>query len=727
LAPVALRAPRPEDLYRIAIPTDPRLSPDGSAVTFTVQRVGPTYDKYRTAVWLASTDGREPAHQLTIGARRDNHARWAPDGRTIAFLSDRRTSVEDEPTAPKEREDAIQVHLLPAAGPGEARRLTDLPRGVTGFSWSPDGKRLAVLSASRAADRAAEEKARRRLEEAKPGTPPVSDYRFFDRLRYQADSAGFVQTRIAQVWIVDAGSGAARRLTSLANGIDEVAWSPDGRRLALATRSARDADLAFNGRIVVADVETGRLTPIAQRPDGIFFSPTWLPDGRSVAVLGGRRPRVLYRADVRIFPADGSDPRGGRDLSSGHDVMPASSMGSDLTIGEASRLVVTDDGRWLLFLAPHRGALELWRISVADGNLERLTDGRHYLSSFDALAVGRGLRVAAIRSTPSRLPDVHVSDLGGARGRARAGARAGDRAGAGSSPPLKLRRLTDLNAEVTREVRFRDPTEQWVEVEGRQVQSWLIPGGEGTGPKPAVLEIHGGPHTLYGWSPFLEFQLLAGAGISVVYSNPRGSEGYGLEFNMANLEDWGDGPMRDVLASVDGFVAAGRVDPDRLGVTGGSYGGYLTNWIVGHTDRFRAAYTARSVADLGLLFQVGDLSGTDWPSYEYGAYPWDDPERHRAASPVTYAEAIHTPLLIQHSDRDLRTTVAQAELLFARLRRLHRPVRLMRVPDESHELTRSGTPYRRVENLIQVRDWFSHFLVAGRRRLPPKPRTRHGV
>jgi dipeptidyl aminopeptidase/acylaminoacyl peptidase len=715
LAPDTLRAPRPDDLYRLAIPTDPRLSPDGSAVTFTVQRVGATYDKYRTAVWLAPTDGGEPARQLTIGARRDNHARWAPDGRTIAFLSDRRTSVEDEPTAPKEREDAIQVHLLPAAGPGEARRLTDLPRGVTGFSWSPDGKRLAVLSASRAADREADAKARRRLEDAKPGTPPVSDYRFFDRLRYQADSAGFVQTRIAQVWIVDAETGAARRLTNLANGVDDLAWSPDGTRLALATPSARDADLVFNGRIVVADVETGRLTPIAEQSGAIFFSPAWLPDGRSIAVLGGPRPDVLYRADIRLFPADGSDPRGGRDLSSRHDVMPASGMASDLTIGEAARLIATDDGRWLVFLAPHRGAMELWRISVADGDLERLTNGRHYLSSFDATAVGRGLRVAAIRSTPSRLPDVHVADLRVAR------------AGRGTSPFLKLRRLTDLNSEVTKVVRFRNPVERWVDVDGRRVQSWLIPGGEGTGRRPAVLEIHGGPHALYGWSPFLEFQVLAGAGISVVYSNPRGSEGYGLEFNMANRSDWGEGPMRDVLAALDAFVAAGDVDPARLGVTGGSYGGYLTNWIVGHTDRFKAAFSARSVADLGLLFQVGDLSGTDWPSYEYGAYPWDDPERHRAASPVTYASAIHTPLLIQHSDRDLRTTVGQAELLFARLRRLRRPVRLMRVPEESHELTRAGTPFRRVENLVQVRDWFRHFLVAGKRRLPPVPRTKHGI
>jgi acylaminoacyl-peptidase len=319
---------------------------------------------------------------------------------------------------------------------------------------------------------------------------------------------------------------------------------------------------------------------------------------------------------------------------------------------------------------------------------------------------GGATRVAVIRSAASALPDVLVGDV-----RARG---------------VELRRLTELNAEVTKEIRFREPVERWVEVDGRQVQAWLVL-ADGKGRRPTVLEIHGGPHTLYGFSPFLEFQILAGAGMSVLYTNPRGSEGYGLEFNMANVNDWGDGPMRDVMACVDSFIASGEVDGGRLGVTGGSYGGYLTTWIVGHTDRFKAAFTARSVADMGLLFQVGDLSGTIWPTVEIGAYPWDDPERHRLLSPVTYAPAIHTPLLIQHADRDLRATVAQAEILFARLRRLRRPVRLMRVPDESHELTRSGTPYRRAENLVQVRDWFSHFLVAGKRRLPPIPRTRHGI
>jgi dipeptidyl aminopeptidase/acylaminoacyl peptidase len=241
-----------------------------------------------------------------------------------------------------------------------------------------------------------------------------------------------------------------------------------------------------------------------------------------------------------------------------------------------------------------------------------------------------------------------------------------------------------------------------------------------------VVEIHGGPHTLYGWSPFLEFQVLAGAGMSVFYANPRGSEGYGRDFNEGNIADWGDGPMRDVLGGVDAIVAGGLADPARLGVTGGSYGGYLTSWIVGHDQRFAAAITCRSVNDLQLLMLSGDLGGTDWPKYEFGAYTWEKPDLFREQSPITHAANIRTPLLIQHAEHDLRTTIGQAESLFAVLRKHRRPVRLMRVPGESHELTRSGAPFRRVENLVQVRDWFAHFLVQGMRGLPPKPRTRHG-
>ncbi|HET7830835.1 MAG TPA: prolyl oligopeptidase family serine peptidase, partial [Candidatus Limnocylindrales bacterium] len=284
--------------------------------------------------------------------------------------------------------------------------------------------------------------------------------------------------------------------------------------------------------------------------------------------------------------------------------------------------------------------------------------------------------------------------------------------------------LSALNDALAAEIDLIPPIERRWQSDGREIQGWLIPAGSGR--QPLALEIHGGPHTLYGWSPMLEFQVLAGAGVSVLYSNPRGSEGYGEAFNRANLGDWGDGPMADVVAGVDQAIADGLADPDRLGVTGGSYGGYLTNWIIGKSDRFKAAITCRSCVDMRMLFLTGDISGGEWASIEFGKNPWDDDAYFYEISPLRLAKDMHTPLLIQHSERDLRTTVGQAEALFTALRSFKRPVRFMRVPDESHELTRSGTPFRRAENLVQVRDWFTHFLVRGETKLPPPPKNRAG-
>ncbi|HEX2754684.1 MAG TPA: S9 family peptidase [Candidatus Limnocylindrales bacterium] len=720
------RSFRPDDLYRFRIATDPRLSPDGSLAVFTVQTVAPAKDGYRHALWAVATDGDGSPRQLTIGVRHDRHGRFAPDGRSLAFLSDRRLHVEEEPAAgdAKQREDGQQVHLLPLDG-GEARRLTDLPRGVDAFWWSPDGRQLLVTSSSRGATRDEDRRRRGKAGQPKPGEAPESDYHFLDRLGYQANGAGLTHHVIDQLWIVEVATGDARRLNDEPAGVGDAAWSPDGRRIVYTTNLRRDYDLEPRSHLVVVDADGGgrvRLTGDA----ATFAAPVWMPDGASIAAIGGYLPENVYGSDLWLIAADGSEAttrHGGRNLTGDHDVMLATTIGSDIVPSEGHRAIPSADGHWLTFRAPIDGSVEIWRVATRDGSLERLTTGHHAIGAFDQVdlgGAGSAVRTAWLCSSPTALNDLWLRD------------------GATDAP----RRSTDLNHAALAEIELREQVERWSIVDGRRIQGWFLAGVEGAGssvgvvgpggtlgrvgPGPLVTEIHGGPHTLYGWAPILEFQILAATGMSVFFCNPRGSEGYGRDFNEANIRDWGPGPMRDVLAGVDALVAEGLANPARLGVTGGSYGGYLTNWIVGHDDRFAAAMTCRSVSDMALLMLTGDISTGFWPFHEFRTTPWDDPAYFREISPITYADRIRTPLLIQHSENDIRTTVGQAEALFTVLRSKKRPVRLLRVPEETHELTRSGAPFRRVENLAVVRDWFRHFLVDGKRRLPPLPKIHGG-
>ena len=705
------RPARPDDLYRLAVPFDPRLSPDGSRVVFTVKRSAVGKDGYRQAIWSAPVDGSEPARQLTLGVRSDGAARISPDGGTLAFISDRRLYAEEEPDRPtdaKERDDCFQVYLLGLDG-GEARRLTDLPKGVSELAWSPDGRTLAILTSSLGATIEEDRRKRGRPAKPKPGETPLSDYRFIDRLNYQYNGSGFIDDKDQHLWLVDVETGAARPLVAGATPEEHPAWSPDGTRIAFAANRRRNPDLEERRAIWVVEVATGEVSLVAHGGDAIFLHPTWTRDGASILALGDQWPRVGYRTGIWRFAADGSDAaqRGGTDLLVRSELQPDASMNSDVTLGEGPRLIPTADGRAVLFTAPLDGSYELWRVALdGSGDPERLTTGEHYLSGWDAVPGPRRTdRVAAIRSSGTALPEVVTFDV--------TAKASGD-----------VRTLSGLNDALAAELDLVAPVERRWQSDGRDIQGWLLPAG--TGKQPLALEIHGGPHTLYGWAPMLEWQILAGAGVSVLASNPRGSEGYGEAFNLANLGDWGDGPMADVIAGVDQAIEDGLADPDRLGVTGGSYGGYLTNWIVGKSQRFKAAVTCRSCVDMRMLFLTGDISGGEWARIEFGRNPWDDDAYFYDISPLRLARDMHTPLLIQHSERDLRTTVGQAEALFSVLRSLKRPVRFMRVPDESHELTRSGSPFRRAENLAQVRDWFTHFLVRGETRLPAPPKNRAG-
>jgi dipeptidyl aminopeptidase/acylaminoacyl peptidase len=699
------RAPRPEDLYALRVPTQLELSPDGRFVAFCVKAVAPGKDGYRSSLWIAPADGARPARQLTLGSKADTYPRWSPDGRTLAFLSDRGAVLQaggggakpGEPEAPEDG--GTQVWLLPFADGGEARQLTDLPMDVIGIAWAPDGAQLCVVSGASSTE--PERKPRR-----DPEDPPLPDTRLIDTLAYQFNGKGFVHDRFQRLWLVDSSSGAAELLTTGDHHDQDPSWSPDGKRVAFVSDRHPSADLGWRTDIYVVEVGGGRTERLSPgRGHQSWGAPTWSPDGRWVAAVGTRdwKRGELQQASVwRFRLRDGA----AEDLIEGSDLEAAAAMNSDLFGGGETRLHWIGDGRWLIFGAPVDGSMELWRVEVDGRRIERLTRDRHFLSRASVRPMARGGgRVAAVRISGTEPPDVVVGEVPGGRL---------------GSESVALRRVSNLMGDAWRDIRLVTPVERWHEVDGRRIQGWFLAAPQSTkrNPAPVVLQIHGGPGTLYGWSLNWEWQVLAATGISVYACNPRGSQGYGREFLSANVADWGDGPMRDCMGGLDALASDGLVDPDRMGVTGGSYGGYLTSWIVGHTDRFKAAVTCRSVNDMVSQMLSGDIGGPTFGLYEYGVHPWEDWDLYRRHSPLTYAASVTTPLLIQHSEKDLRCTITQAEELFAVLRSLRRVVRLMRVPEESHELTRSGTPFRRVDNLRLIDEWFRHFLVEGRTRLP---------
>lgn len=703
---MAARAPRPEDLYDLRVPTQVDLSPDGRFVAFCVKSVAPGKDGYRSSVWIVPADGSSAARQLTVGSKTDTTPRWSPDGRTLAFLSDRGGVLQaggggakpSKAEAPKEG--GTQVWLLPFADGGEARQLTDLPKDVSGIAWSLDGRRLCVVSGATSTEPEKEP-------DRRPEDPPPPDTRLIDTLAYQFNGTGFVHDKFQHLWLVDASTGDADLLTTGDHHDKDPRWSPDGNRIAFVSDRHRDADLGWRTDIHLVEVATKRVSQLSPgRGRQAWGAPAWSPDGRWVAAIGYRdwKRGELSQASVwRFRVRDGH----AEDVIAGSDLEAAAAMNSDLFGGGEASLHWMRDGRGLVFAAPTEGSLELWRVEVDGGRIERLTRDRHYLGRVSTAPMPRGgARFAAVRTSGTDAPDVVIGDIPAGR--------------LPTSDRVELRRVSALMAQAWSDVRLVKPVERWHEVDARRIQGWFLQAPQGTkrNPAPVVLQIHGGPGSLYGWSLIWEWQLLVASGISVYACNPRGSQGYGRAFLTANVADWGDGPMRDCMAGLDALVADGLADPDRMGVTGGSYGGYLTSWIVGHTDRFKAAVTCRSVNDMVSQMLSGDIGGPTFGLYEYGVHPWEDWDLYRRHSPLTYATSVTTPLLIQHSEQDLRCTITQAEELFAVLRSLKRVVRLMRVPDESHELTRSGTPFRRVDNLRLIEEWFRHFLVEGKTRLP---------
>ncbi|MDP9331045.1 MAG: S9 family peptidase [Actinomycetota bacterium] len=641
---------QPEDVYELTGVSDPRLSPDGSTVAYVVWGIDKEKNEYRGAIWLAASDGSSPPQRLTSGEKRDADPRWSPDGQQIAFTSNRHGERQ-------------QLYVIPAGGPGEPRRLTDLKEDVRQAMWSPDGERIAF--ASRVRDPAYEE------EEDSKREP-----RRIRRLWFKFDNEGWTIDRPIHLFVVVAdGSAEPSQLTSGDFEDSVPAWSPDGSRIAFASARHERWDTIPARDIYVVAADGGE-PELITATDGACELPSWSPDGS----------RIAYGYMPGIF----DEPRHGQiavvDLATRERRELTTALDRNCIPYPPVREPIWEGDDRLLFAVEDHGNQHIYRVA---------TDG----SESPELVVGGELAVLGYDTVAGRL--VHTVSTLTTLGELFAGDR----------------RLTDVGDAFTgaREIPSAERFTA-VSTDGTEVEAWVVrPAGFREGERyPTLLNIHGGPFAQYENKLFDEFQVYAGAGYAVVYSNPRGSSGYDEAWGRAirgpveGGPGWGSVDYDDVMAVTDEALKRfDFVDPERLGVMGGSYGGYLTSWIVGHTDRFRCGISERAVNDMAYE-DVADIAGV-LKGY-VGAHPWEAPDAYRQISPATYARNITTPLLILHSEDDLRCPIGQAELLFTILRVLGREVEFVRFPAESHELSRSGSPRHRVQRFEVILDWLNRHL-----------------
>jgi dipeptidyl aminopeptidase/acylaminoacyl peptidase len=649
------RAVVPQDITRIRFVSDPQISPDGQRVAFVITTLSEEKDQYLSNIWIIDTAGGEP-RRFTTGPKRDTKPRWSADGTHLAFLSER----EAHPKA--------QLYVMPAAG-GEPTRLTNLPNGVMHYAWSPDGTRLAFIARVGGWQEPTHEEERQK-------SKPV---RVITTLKYKANGEGFIYDRRPHLFVVSADGGEPRQLTEGDFADADPTWSPDSMHLAFvsARHEERDYDNASDICIIPAHGSEPRTLTDTSGP---VSSPAFSPDGRTIAYLGhgyrnesGRNMRLFTR------PVAGGMPTC-LTIALDRTCVPFFSRVAPLW---------SVDSAWITFAIEDQGDVPIYRVR-ADGTAapERIITGERQVTGLSASRDGAWLAFAAM--DPVSPAEVMVCRADGT----------GE----------KL--LTDLNRAWKAEVARSRPERFRYERDGRQLDGWVMrPFGWKPGARyPALLNIHGGPHTQYGHHFFDEFQIYAGAGYAVIYTNPRGSQGYGEEFTRAVIGDWGGGDFADVMAGLDEALRRyDFIDPERLGVVGGSYGGFLTSWTVGHTDRFKAACSERAVNNTYTLFGTSDI-GHSFSEAQSGYLPWDNMQWYIDHSPLTYAKDIVTPLLIMHSESDLRCPVEQAEQLFVALKKQRKQVVFVRFPDEDHELSRAGRPRHRLERFRLILDWFARYL-----------------
>lgn len=710
-----------KDLFSFTWIGDPQVSPDGSRAAFVRVSVNEKKDGYNTSIWTVSTAANDEPHRLTSGTR-DSSPRWSPDGKYLAFI--RTTEKDGKPDQP-------QLFMLAMSG-GDSFQFTNLPKGASQPQWSPDGKMIAFVSTTNAEDlvkqnerQRSEEQLKRAVqsetptrtntEESAPKPSPTpaaesiakkvaadaereSDVRVITRAVYRSNSAGYVDAKHPQhLWIVAAPRSGDDKVTpkQLTNGRFEeenIVWAKDSSQLYFISAHIDEPYYELPKSDLYAVAKTGgeptKLTTFEMDAGNFSIS----PNGRQLAFVAQVSRPVNSYTQPDLWVIDLAPNAVPRNLTTLFDYDVGSGVGGDNAPPRANGSnapIWTIDGRGIIEVFAREGKANLGLFDAASGKESDITRGNQAVTSFRASPDGS--KILYTVSTPTRIGDLFWLERSGSQ----------------------AKQLTHINDELFAQLNLTEPEEIWyTSFDGKRVQAWLQkpPGFDPNKKYPLILNIHGGPHTAYGYVFDHEFQWMAAKGYVVLYPNPRGSTSYGQDFgNVIQYRYPGD-DYKDLMAGVDEVIRRGYIATNKLGVTGGSGGGLLTNWTIGQTTRFAAAVAQRDIANWADWWYTADF--TQFQATWFKAPPFVDPEDYRARSPITYINNVKTPLMLILSEADYRTPPgAGGEQMFRALKFRKIPTVMIRFPNESHELSRSGQPWHRIERLEHIVGWFDHWLM----------------
>lgn len=655
------------DLYRFCLIRAFELAPDGRRMVYALQRVDRKTEKKYSNLWMVNRE-TSAARQFTVGDQVDRSPRWSPDGTQIAFLSNR------------EGEKQSQIYLIPADG-GEAKALTDLKGEFGGFSWSPDGASLVFRFRKKDKDVLKRESDPRKKELGRV-------YRHIDRVRYSLDGAGYNPKERWHIWTVGLEDGHAQQLTcGPIHDEGMPAWSPDGKHLVFASNRTLTPDLDPDCVDLYVMPSSGGTLRKLDAPLGGKSLPSFSPDGKWIAYIGREGRSDWWKNNALwIVPSDGEGTA--LNLSSDYDFTLSTFTLNDMGDAQAMPPTWSLDGKKIYFQISRHGSTTVQSLSIAEGSLEVLVGPPGVVGAYNFDAQQRSL--AYFHGSMVDPGQIWIREM----------------------DSQATRQLTTVNEKLLAKLDLGSVEEVWFKgADGNDLQGWIMkpPDFDPQRAYPSILEIHGGPLGQYGNFFMHEFYYLAAHDHVVYFCNPRGGIGYGETHAKAIWGAWGTVDYADLMKWADYVQEKPYVAEDRMFVTGGSYGGYMTAWIIGHTQRFRAAVAQRSVTN---LISMWGSSDANWVFQEPfgGKPPYESIDQLWESSPIKHIATAKTPTLVIHSEKDLRCPLEQGQQLFVALKTLGVDSEFVVFPDEPHGLSRVGRTDRRIARLRHILGWFERYL-----------------